>query len=37
MTIYNSGIRLVAVGLLAVMLKQKDNGKSKVNTLGLES
>jgi hypothetical protein len=30
MTIYNAGIRLVAVGLLAVMLKQKDDGKSKL-------
>jgi hypothetical protein len=29
MTIYNAGIRLVAVGILAVMLKQQDNGKSK--------
>jgi hypothetical protein len=29
MTIYNARIRLVAVGILAVMLKQQDNGKSK--------
>ncbi len=29
MTIYNARIRFVAVGILAVMLKQQDNGKSK--------
>jgi hypothetical protein len=29
MTIHNARIRLVAVGILAVVLKQQDNGKSK--------
>jgi hypothetical protein len=29
MTMYNARIRLVAVGILAVILKQLDNGKSK--------